>query len=68
MRAPQVKHAQTYVLPLVEDLKDYASYNLYYISYMIFESDSKDDEHACEDPDPILEWAQSTRDNFKGEF
>jgi hypothetical protein len=57
MHASQEQHAETFVLPLVADIRDDASCHLDQISDLIFELDSEDHEHACKDPDLRPKWA-----------
>jgi hypothetical protein len=58
MHAPQEPHAETYVLPLVPDIRDDASSHSDQISDLISESYLEDHEHACDDPHQIPKWEQ----------
>jgi hypothetical protein len=57
MHASQEQHAETFMLPLVPDIQDDASYHSNQISDLISKSNLEYHEHACEDIYPRPKWA-----------
>jgi hypothetical protein len=60
MQASQEPHVETSTPPLVLDAQDDASSHSHQNSDLIYESNSKYDEHANYDPHQFPKWAQST--------